>query len=49
MLEGVIAGSLKSVYDMVLALLSAHDAQKRNLFVDHVKPLHERLVAIHKD
>lgn len=48
MVDPLLAGG-QAIWKMLATALSMHDKAKADLFNQHVEPLHQRLVLVHKD
>ncbi|SRR6266550_8512531 len=46
--EPVLSG-IRLVWDLLTGLVSGYESGKKELFGSHVEPLHQRMLAIHKD
>jgi hypothetical protein len=44
-----LLGSGKIIWELVTQLISGYEREKANLFVNHVEPLQQRMLQVHKD
>jgi hypothetical protein len=49
MVEAISVSGLKLVWDALVAVVRGYGTGKKDFFATHVEPLHQRILAIHKD